>query len=506
MTAITASSLRIGLEVHVELATRSKMFTRAPSPAHPDHFDAEPNTLADPLVLALPGTLPVLNRHAIELSVRVGLALNCRIATTTRWDRKSYFYPDLPKAYQLSQFDDPLCGEGLVELPPTDEHEPLRVRITRAHLEEDAGKLMHEAPGGRPLDHSIVDYNRAGTPLLEIVTEPDFTSADQTVRFAQWLRRVCRWVGATHGIMQRGHMRFEPNINMTLTLDDGRTVTTPIVEIKNLNSFRSLRAAINAEHRDQPRRFLETGIEHAPGRKSTRGWDDARELTFPQRDKEEADDYRYFPDPDIPTLDLDPAWIDAIRATHPELPHEREARYARDLGLPPKDADALTDDRATSDFFEAVLAETDAPTDPANARAVANLILQTAFKRANERSATVDALGLTPTQGAGIVALRNAEEIGSSSVEPLFLALCESDETARDAAQRLDLIQVRDDGALEAWCRAVIDDPANAASIADLRAGKQAAIGRLIGGVMQRSAGRADAKAARAKLLELLDD
>jgi len=296
---IVATRLKVGLEVHVELDTRTKMFTRAGNPASAEFEGAAPNTLIDPVVLALPGALPVLNERAIELSIRVGLALGCSIAEVTRWDRKSYFYPDLPKGYQISQYALPLCFDGSVDWPIEPDGSEKRIGIVRAHLEEDAGKLLHEAPGGRPIDHSIVDLNRAGTPLLEIVTQPDFTTPEQVVNFARTLRTVCRFVGASRCVMQKGHIRFEPNINCVLEMDDGRTVTTPITEIKNLNSFRSLEMAIRAELAAQPERWREDGREMGPGEKVTRGWDDAKNATFVQREKEDAHDYRYFPDPDL---------------------------------------------------------------------------------------------------------------------------------------------------------------------------------------------------------------
>ncbi|MCA9295040.1 MAG: hypothetical protein KC983_00955, partial [Phycisphaerales bacterium] len=234
--AIVSSRLVVGMEIHVELATRTKMFTRIANVAHPANFDAPPNALIDPVVLALPGALPVMNRRAVELSVLVGLALGCEISSYATWDRKNYFYPDLPKGYQISQFGAPLCGPGAMEITAHD-GSSRRIRINRAHLEEDAGKLGHELPGGHHYAGSLVDYNRAGTPLLEIVTEPDFDHPDDVVTFAQELRTICTFIGATEGDMQRGHMRFEPNINMVLELDTGVTVRTPIVEIKNLNSF-----------------------------------------------------------------------------------------------------------------------------------------------------------------------------------------------------------------------------------------------------------------------------
>jgi len=310
MAEITQVTLRVGLEIHVELATRTKMFCRAPNVAHPEHFDAAPNSLIDPVVLGLPGALPVMNKAAVEMAMMVGMALGCEISPLSRWDRKSYFYPDLPKNYQISQYQLPLCFDGSVELPPItadgridydafaglDAKEGTgergghavpgkRIGIIRAHLEEDAGKLLHEAPGGGPIDPpgSIADYNRAGTPLLEIVTQPDFSSADEVVVFCRLLRNICRFLGASEGVLQRGHMRFEPNINALLTLADGRTVATPIVEIKNLNSFKAVKGAIEYELREQPRRWHEDKIELRPGAKTTRGWDDTRGETFLQR-------------------------------------------------------------------------------------------------------------------------------------------------------------------------------------------------------------------------------
>ena len=210
--SIKSTQLVVGMEIHVELATESKMFTNAPNAANPEHYEAEPNTLCNPLVIALPGSLPVINKRAVVMSMRVGLALNCNIANFTKWDRKNYFYPDLPKGYQISQYDKPLCFDGVLEIETDDGLKP--VRITRAHLEEDTGKLGHELPGGEHYDGSLVDFNRAGTPLLEIVSEPDMHTADEAVAYGQAVRDICRYLGVSEGIMQRGHMRFEPNINV----------------------------------------------------------------------------------------------------------------------------------------------------------------------------------------------------------------------------------------------------------------------------------------------------
>ncbi|TVQ64742.1 MAG: Asp-tRNA(Asn)/Glu-tRNA(Gln) amidotransferase subunit GatB [Phycisphaerales bacterium] len=507
MTDVVRTTLIVGLEVHVQLATRTKMFSTAPNPAHVSFEDAAPNTLIDPVVLGLPGALPLLNSEAVAMAARVGLALGCSIATFTKWDRKNYFYPDLPKGYQISQYDLPLCFDGGLELPLDDEGaRTRRIGIIRAHLEEDAGKLLHEAPGGAAIDHSIVDYNRAGAPLLEIVTQPDFRDADEVVRFAQLLRGVCRWLGVTEGVMQKGHMRFEPNINLHIELAGGRVVKTPIVEIKNLNSFRALRGAIEYEAAAQVDRWREDGRVMGPGAKSTRGWDDVRGVTTAQREKEDAHEYRYFPEPDLPPLTLDEGAIARLREALPEPPHERTRRYVASYALGGKEAAALTEDRAVSDFFDACVEEVvraGVGREPAGKK-TANLLLQSGAKRANERGALISDLGVTPAQVAGVVSLREKNEIGSSAADELFGLLCDAPgvEDARALAERKGLLQVMDESALRAWCEAAI--AANPKSAEDYRAGKQAAIGALVGGVMRISQGRADAKAAREALMEML--
>jgi aspartyl-tRNA(Asn)/glutamyl-tRNA(Gln) amidotransferase subunit B len=515
---IVSVRLIVGMEVHVELGTRSKMFSRAPNPAHRDFDNAAPNTLIDPTVLALPGALPVMNKKAVELSIMVGLALNCDIPAVSKWDRKGYFYPDLPKAYQISQYDQPLCVNGAIDVPQIDERGSVltdapmhRVRIIRAHLEEDAGKLLHELPGGgagAAIDYSIVDLNRAGTPLLEIVTAPDFESAEQAVSFARLLRSICRFLGASECVMQKGHIRFEPNINTVLTLADGREATTPIVEVKNLNSFRSLRGAIEYEMAEQPRRWQRTGVEHAPGAKSTYGWDDVRNATFLQREKEEAHDYRYFPDPDLVPVVVNEEWMQAIRASIPELPLTRQRRYMNDYALTAKEAAAIVDEREVCFYYEEVVGILgDRGVDAARAgRISANFILQYGAKRANERGVLVSELGITPAQVAGIAVLREEGKIGSSAADQLFGLLCEPSRAGADPAamaREHGMLIVRDSSALEAWVVQTI--AANERAAADVRAGKAASVGRLVGEVMKLSGGQADPRAARELLLKKLE-
>jgi aspartyl-tRNA(Asn)/glutamyl-tRNA(Gln) amidotransferase subunit B len=551
MAAIASVQLIVGMEVHVELATRSKMFSRAPNPASPEFDAAAPNTLIDPVVLALPGALPVMNKAAVEVAMMVGLALGCRIAEFTKWDRKSYFYPDLPKGYQISQYDLPLCGEGAFEVPATDERgfvvpdaAPTRIGIIRAHLEEDAGKLLHEVPAlsdkppvARSGDFSIVDLNRAGTPLLEIVTAPDFRAADECVAFARQLRNICRFLGASEGVMQKGHMRFEPNINCVLTLDDGRTVKTPIVEVKNLNSFKSLRGAIEHELAEQPGRWRESGREMTPGSKSTRGWDDVRGVTFLQREKEEAHDYRYFPDPDLLPVTVSDEWRESVRARIPELPLSRLRRYMSEYGLGVKEAAALVDERDVCFFYDATIREIVAlgVPGPRAGKLAANYILQNAAKRANERGVLASELGITPGQIAQIAKLREVGSLGSNAADELFGSLCQpeglpvssrglsesssdtpgqppaaastlkgghSDVDVTALARERGLLTVRDDAALDRWIDQVI--AANEKVAADVRAGKLAAAGRLVGEVMKLSGGQADAKTVRERILQKL--
>ncbi len=477
------TTLMVGMEIHVELDTRTKMWTDAPNVAHPDYFDAGPNTLLSPVVIGMPGTLPVMNHAAVEMSILVGLALNCAIARRCKWDRKSYWYPDLPKNYQISQYDQPICGAGYLDIPV--DGSTKRIRITRAHLEEDAGKLLHDLPGGGHSDGSLVDLNRAGTPLLEIVTEPDFGSADEAVVFGQMLRDLCRHLGVTQGVMQQGHMRFEPNINVLIE-KDARTCKTPIVEIKNLNSFKAVHGAILHEHTRQVEKWLEDGVEMGARSKSTRGWDDAKLVTTPQREKEDEDEYRYFPDPDLCEVEVDDAMLEAIRARLVELPHARLRRYVDELKLKEADAKAIIDEPAVTAYFERVLAE------GAGALPAAKLLRNNLSKLANEKGAGPDALGVSAAQLASIVGLLDAGTVGSNVVDTLLVACTTSDADPAQLAEQGGLVQVQDDSQLEAWVDEVLANPKLQKAVEDLRGGKQQAIGALMGQVMRLSKGSAN--------------
>ena len=492
MTTIVSSRVLIGMEIHVELATESKMFTAAPNAASPSQYNAKPNTLVDPVVMALPGSLPVINRRAVSMSMRVGLALNCTIARFTKWDRKNYYYPDLPKGYQISQFDKPLCMDGVIEIG--EERKP--VKIIRAHLEEDTGKLGHELPGGEHYDGSLVDLNRAGTPLLEIVSAPDLHSAEDAVAYAREVRDICRYLGVTQGIMQKGHMRFEPNINMIITTDDGAEHATPIVEIKNLNSFKAIAGAIEYETIRQVEAWLEDSKVMGPNAKSTRGWDDDKQVTIMQREKEDAHDYRFFPDPDLVPLTISKEWINEVNELIPELPASRRRRYQAEYKLSLKDAQALTAEPDLCNFYERCVKKSD------NGAESAKWLLNAGAKYANENKCEVNELGISPEQLAGLIELRTENKVGSSAADKLFGLLCNCEQSAEVLADEQGLLQVTDESAVDTWIEGAIEAQPQAA--ADVRSGKEAAIGRLVGEVMKRSGGAADAKTVKEKLLQQL--
>lgn len=470
----------IGLEIHVQLATRTKMFCACPL-----EFGAAPNSRVCPVCLGLPGALPVINGQAVELAIRTALALNCQIATFTKWDRKSYYYPDLPKNYQISQYDLPIASDGLFEFPADGRFS--RVRILRAHLEEDAGKNVHDFPG-----ITAVDLNRAGTPLLEIVTKPDLHSAEETREFAVQLQRLVHYLGVSEANMQMGQMRFEPNINVRI-LRDGREYRTPIVEVKNLNSFKSLHGAIAYEIARQIEAWQETGVTAATGNKSNRGWDDEREITVPQREKEEADDYRYFPDPDLVPLTPDPAWVATLKEHIPELPVPRTERFISEYKLPAKDAPALVDDRPTANLLdEAAAAGCDKVT-------LGKHFLGFWSKHANERGTTIAGLGISAGHVAELANLQARGTINATAAAQIAEKLLEhphGDSAApTQLAEALGLLQSRDTDQIATWVEEVLAKNEKAVQDAISNPKKlQASRGFLVGQVMKLSGGKADPK------------
>jgi len=467
----------VGLEIHVQLCTQSKMFCGCAV-----EFGAEPNSRVCPVCLGMPGVLPVMNKRAYEYAVLTALALNCQIPMFTKWDRKSYYYPDLPKNYQISQYDLPLGENGFIEIP-LESGRTKKVGIIRAHLEEDAGKNLHTAGS-----FSQVDLNRTGTPLLEIVTEPDMNSGEEVRALAVELQRTVRFLGVSEADMQKGHMRFEPNINLAIT-KDGTEYRTPIVEVKNLNSFRALERSVNHEEHRQLDEFLDTGTVIEMGNKTTRGWDDEREVTVLQREKEEAHDYRYFPEPDLVPVELTPEWLAEIRSRLCELPLKRQMRYVREYQLSDYDAGVLTADRSTADFFDEAVKAGGEP------KRVCNVLTQTGLRIANERGCRVNELGITSQNVARLAGMIEADTISAGSAATIFEAMAETGKEPEVLAEELNLIQKSDAGELERIVEQVLTE--NPGAVEDVTSGgkkSKKARGFLLGQVMQKTKGQANPK------------
>ena len=468
----------VGLEIHVQLCTKSKMFCSCAV-----EFGAEPNSRVCPVCLGMPGVLPVMNKQALEYAVIVALALNCKIAKFTKWDRKSYYYPDLPKNYQISQYDLPFSSNGFIEVP-LGPGQTKKIGIIRAHLEEDAGKNLHSAG-----NFSQVDLNRAGTPLLEIVTEPDMNSAAEVRVLAGQLQRIVRYLGVSEGDMQKGHIRFEPNVNLIIT-KNGTEYKTPIVEIKNLNSFRALERSVDYEIQRQLDEFLETGQVMEMGSKTTRGWDDVNEVTVLQREKEEAHDYRYFPDPDLVPVEIKSQWLEDIRARLCELPIKRQMHYVNKYKLSDYDAGVLTSERSMAEYFEEVIAEGGEP------KRACNIITQDLLKLANEKGCSVAELDIPAKHIAELckmVVIGDVSATAATTISEIMAASC--DLTPREIAEEHSLMQKSDAGELDAMVDQVLAE--NPKAVADVKSGgkkNKKARGFLLGQVMQKTKGQANPK------------
>lgn len=476
----------IGLEIHVQLATRTKMFCPCAV-----EFAAEPNSRVCPVCLGMPGTLPVMNRTAYELSVRAATALNCRIATFTKWDRKSYYYPDMPKNYQISQYDLPLSSDGWFEVPAAD-GTSRRVGIIRAHLEEDAGKNLHEG-----LPYTRVDLNRAGTPLLEIVTKPDLADAEEAYNFCVELQRLVQYLGISEANMQKGQMRFEPNVNVAIT-EGGVEYRTPISEIKNLNSFRSVRDAIKYEVDRQVKAWKDDhDYTLAKVGKLNFGWDDVKLVTEFQRGKEESHDYRYFPDPDLVPVTVADAWISEVREKLGELPLARQQRFMRDFGMTVKDCEVVLADRATADLYDGAIAA------GADAKMLTKQFLGVWNNLASARGLSISALGITTGMIADLAQAVSGGSVSATAATQIAEELAgtaasgkPSAEGVMDIARRLGLVQERDEGATQKWVdEAFAANPqAVADALGDNERKAKAAPGFLRGQVMKISQGKADPK------------
>jgi aspartyl-tRNA(Asn)/glutamyl-tRNA(Gln) amidotransferase subunit B len=469
--------LIVGLEIHVQLNTKTKMFCGCELA-----FAAQANSKVCPVCMGMPGVLPVMNKQAFEHSVLAALALNLNIAKFTKWDRKSYYYPDLPKNYQISQYDLPFSENGYIEIP-TESGENKKIRLIRAHLEEDAGKNLHTAG-----NFSQVDLNRAGTPLLEIVTEPDMNSASEVKNLAVELQRIVRYLGVSEADMQKGHMRFEPNINLIIT-KDGAEYKTPITEVKNLNSFRALERSVEYERQRQLAEFEETGKTMQMGNKSTRGWDDDNQVTVLQREKEEAHDYRYFPDPDLVPVVMDDDWLETIKARLCELPLQKQTRYITEYQLSDYDAGVLTAEKDTAEFFEEAVAA------GGQAKRICNLITQVGLKLANEAGKKLFDLGIDPADVSELAKMVDAATINASAANTIMEILPQNKKSPQQIAEQLNLMQKSDAGELDSIVEQVLAD--NPSALEDVTAGgkkSKAARGFLMGQVMQKTKGQANPK------------
>ncbi|MEO7334903.1 MAG: Asp-tRNA(Asn)/Glu-tRNA(Gln) amidotransferase subunit GatB [Gemmatimonadales bacterium] len=473
----------IGIEVHCQLKTASKMFCSCSTA----YDGAEPNTHTCPTCLGLPGALPVINRRAVELVLSAGAAIHAQTPAATRWDRKNYFYPDLPKGYQISQYDLPLASRGELAIDTSDG--PFTVGITRAHLEEDTAKLVH-APGPNGERLSLVDFNRSGAPLMEIVTEPDIRTAEQARRYAEELQLLLRAIGASDADMERGQMRVEANVSLR---PRGTEAFGTRVEVKNMNSFRSVERAINHEIERQGA-ILDAGGMLVM---ETRGWSDDRSETYRMRAKETSDDYRYFPEPDLPPLRVDPVWLAEIRGHLPELPAARRARFRETFGLGTYDAGVLVSDPDASRLFEGAL-DADPTLDP---KTVSNWVTGEYLRI---RNASTDDAGpfSDPVQLGVLIRLVADGAISRSNAKEVYEAHLTTGEGIESIVEAKGLRQISDSDTLGAVVDAVI--AANPSAADDVRSGKAQAIGFLVGQVMKETRGQANAAVVQAALRDRL--
>ncbi|CAM4492812.1 Asp-tRNA(Asn)/Glu-tRNA(Gln) amidotransferase subunit GatB [Paenibacillus phoenicis] len=468
----------IGLEVHVELHTKSKIFCGCST-----EFGAPPNTHTCPVCLGHPGVLPVLNRQAVDYAMKAAMALNCEIGDVCKFDRKNYFYPDSPKAYQISQYDQPIGKNGYIDIEV--DGKTKRIGITRLHLEEDAGKLTH-VDGGYA---SLVDFNRVGTPLVEIVSEPDISSPEEARAYLEKLRAIMLYCEVSDVKMEEGSMRCDANISLRPW---GQKEFGTRAELKNMNSFRGVVRGLEYEQLRQAE-ILDEGGEVV---QETRRWDEAQGKTFSMRGKEEAHDYRYFPDPDLVTLHIDQEWKDRIRASIPELPDARKARYTSEYGLPEYDAGVITSSKALADLFESSLEYTK------DAKAVSNWIMGDLLGYLNSNSLELSDVKLTG-QGLGeMIGLLEKGTISSKIAKTVFKEMLQSGKLPQQIVEEQGLVQISDEGAIMAIVQEVVAN--NPASVEDYKAGKEKAIGFLVGQVMKQSKGKANPGLVNKLLVEVL--
>ncbi|WP_068620179.1 Asp-tRNA(Asn)/Glu-tRNA(Gln) amidotransferase subunit GatB [Paenibacillus tuaregi] len=468
----------IGLEVHVELHTKSKIFCGCST-----EFGAPPNSHTCPVCLGHPGVLPVLNRQAVEYAIKAAMALNCEIGDVSKFDRKNYFYPDSPKAYQISQYDQPIGLNGYIDIEVNGTTK--RIGINRLHLEEDAGKLTH-IDGGYA---SLVDFNRVGTPLIEIVSEPEISSPEEARAYLEKMRAIMQYCDVSDVKMEEGSLRCDANISLR---PHGQKELGTKAELKNMNSFRGVQRGLEYEQYRQAE-LLDEGEKII---QETRRWDEAQGKTLSMRGKEQAHDYRYFPDPDLVTVHIDQEWKDRIRATIPELPDARKARYTSELGLPSYDAEVITSSKPVADLFEESLKYT------SDAKSVSNWIMGDLLGHLNSTGQELSEVKLTG-QGLGeMIGLIEKGTISSKIAKTVFKEMLSSGKLPQAIVEEQGLVQISDEGAILAIVNEVIAE--NPASVEDYKAGKDKAIGFLVGQVMKRSKGKANPGLVNKLLVDVL--
>lgn len=460
----------IGLEVHTELQTTTKIFCSCRT-----SFGADPNTNVCPVCLGLPGVLPVLNKKVLEYAVRAGLALNCEISRFSKFDRKNYYYPDLPKNFQTSQFDLPICEHGYLDVEV--DGEKRRIRITRAHMEEDAGKLVHHGTSITDSDYSLVDYNRIGTPLLEIVSEPDMRSAKEAVAYMEKMRAILQYVGISDCRMEEGSLRCDANVSVRPV---GQKELGTKTEIKNINSFKGVERAIEYEAMRQAE-LLEDGGKVV---QETRTWDEKEGVTKSMRTKEEANDYRYFPEPDLVPFTVSDEYIENIRKSLPELPDARKERYMKEFGLSSEDAVFMTNDKATADYFEAAVA---AGADP---KAAVNWLMGEFASQLSNDGIEIDKAPVSAENLAALLKLISKGTISGKIAKKVFATMWKEGGNPDDIVKAQGLVQISDTAELSKLVDEVVGN--NPKAVEDFKAGKKKAVGALVGQIMKATKGKAN--------------
>ena len=469
----------IGLEVHAELSRKTKMFCNCSTT-----FGADPNTHCCPICTGMPGVLPVLNERVVEYAVKAGLATNCEISRFSKQDRKNYFYPDLPKAYQTSQYDLPLCIGGHLDFNVNGQKK--RVGITRIHIEEDAGKLIHDAYTG----DTLVDMNRCAVPLIEIVSEPDIRSADEAVAYMQTLKSILEYLEVCDCKMQEGSLRCDVNLSVRPV---GQKEFGTRTETKNLNSFKAIHNSIEFEIQRQIEVLENGGVIH----QETRRFDDVKGVGYAMRSKEDAQDYRYFPEPDLAPIILSDEYINNIKDNLPEMPHIKKERYINEYSLPEYDAEILTSSKKTANFFEKTNSICNNP------KAVSNWIMGDFARLLNEKEIEIDESKVTEENLAALIMLMDKGTISSKIAKQIFEEMFETGEKAEDIVNKKGLVQISDEGAIKEICQRIVD--ANPQSIADYKAGKDRAIGYLVGQIMKETKGKANPQIVNKILLEIIN-